>query len=96
MVMDRVDADGSAKMDGGLSDVHTASTHGLSFDSAQVRPFPPRAQSVASHAVRNEQPSAPRARAVVFFFPPRLPPRAPARAIGFRPSSIAPRSDRDD
>ena len=89
MVMDRVDAHGSAKMDGGLSDVHTASTHGLSFDSAQVRPFPP------ARPIRHQPRCA--ERTTDFFFSLLASPRArPARAIGFRPSSIAPRSDRDD
>ena len=56
--------------------MHTASTHGLSFDSAQMRPFPPCADCT-SHAVRN-RPSAPRARAVVFFFSPSPPTPRPA------------------
>jgi len=71
MVMDRVDAHGSAKMDGGLSDVHTASTHGLSFDSAQVRPFPP------ARPIRSSPATLCGTNNRFFFLPPRLPPRAP-------------------
>lgn len=78
MVMDRVDAHGSAKMDGGLSDVHTASTHGLSFDSAQVRPFPPaRPIRHQPRCAERTTERATRARCGFFLLPPRLPPRAP-------------------
>jgi hypothetical protein len=87
MVMDRVDAHGSAKMDGGLSDVHTASTHGLSFDSAQVRPFPPRAPNSSPATLCGTNNRARHARALWFNFSPSSPPpaRAPRARSGFDP-----------
>lgn len=86
MVMDRVDAHGSAKMDGGLSDVHTASTHGLSFDSAQVRPFPP-ARPIRHQPRCAERTTERATRALWFFFSPPSPPpaRAPRARSGFDP-----------
>ena len=39
-ILTRIETKASAKSDGGLSDAHTQSTH--DFDSAQVRPSPPR------------------------------------------------------
>lgn len=56
-ILTRIETKASVKSDGGLSDAHTQSTHGLDFDSAQVRPSPPR-HSAFCLSSRNEQRSA--------------------------------------
>lgn len=56
-ILTRIETKASIKSDGGLSDAHTQSTHGLDFDSAQVRPSPPRHSAICLSS-RNEQRSA--------------------------------------